>query len=296
MIEILSTERKKSFVVTSRDLEVLKNLSRYRFLTVQEVKRLCFSQNINSLRTQQRLKLLYDIQLISRLMAFRDNGSRQGYIYTLSPEGRNYLAANNEDVPVSSFNNPVKYLYLQHCVDVSKFWVDLTLAVQKVEGLTLSLFAPDWQIRAQSQETNSLKNRELYQEISVSNSKEKFVVFPDGLFILSAKDEEGKTHNKLFALEIDRGTESLQVIQRKIISYVFARQQNKFGKYPGHDDLTILIQCSSEKRASNIRNCLVGIQGNDLAWVTNVQSVSDDTLLLKPIWIDSRGKRRAILA
>jgi Replication-relaxation len=305
MIEILSTEKKVKGVLTSRDMEILKALAKYRYLTTQDIRRLLFKENKNTLRTQVRLKFLNSLGLVDRLMQFNRDGSRKAFAYLLSQDGADYLIENNEDVPLSfgKYSHKVKYLQLQHCVDISSFWVTLTLAVEKavqsveeLAKLQLALFIPDWQIREKALEGNSLRNKELWQEISVPNAKEKFVIYPDALFLLSANDEQNKTQSKLCALEVDRGTEGLEILRKKVLAYGFAHKQGKFKKYPGNEDLTILIQCSSEKRAANIRQALIGTQGEELTWITSVVDVSDDTLLLKDIWIDSRGKRRAILA
>lgn len=299
MIELLGIEKRIKGAVTERDIEILKNLAKYRYLTTQDVKRLVFRENVNTLRTQVRLKFLSSLGLVNRLMQFNSSGSRKAFAYFLSQQGAEYLLENNEDVTPSfgKYAHNVKYLHLQHCLDISGFWVTLSLALEKEAGLELSLFIPDWQVREKAlKEGNVLKNKEIWQEVSVPNTTTKLTVYPDAIFVISAKDADGNLlQSKLFALEVDRGTESLEILRKKILAYSFAYNQGKFKKYQGSEDFTVLIQTSSPKRASNLRQALIGLQGEEMVWVTSVENVSDNNLLRKDIWIDAKNRKRTIL-
>jgi hypothetical protein len=308
MSEIILNEavanKPKAYVITPRDVHILKVLSKYRYLTTNDLKRLCFAANKNTLRTQQRLKLLTDVGLVDRMMQFHDDGRRKAFCFFLSEFGYTYLQENGHDVPsyVSKRAGKVKYVFLQHTLDVVSFWITLELSLQRITDVEIVLtFIPDFEIRQdallkESKQSIRTKDRELYQEVIAPHSKHKFVVYPDALFTLTAKhgDEE---QTKMFALEIDRGSETLETIRQKIIAYDLALKQGKLKKYGDVNDknFAVLVQTNSAKRASNLREGLIGTSGEHLVWITSVQEVTDDSLLLKPIWTDARGKRKAIL-
>ncbi len=297
-ITALQPQPNKGFALTSRDISVMKFIAKSRYLSTGQVKRLCFADNVNNLRTQQRLKLLHDAGLISRAMTYSDQGLKQAYAYYLTSTGAEYLRDEcGQDNITIPRKNHFKHLFLQHSLGISEFFVNLHLAVQQEENLFLEQFIADFELkkRIREQHTNSLKEREIYREFIYQGKK--FTLLPDALFVLADTDPETSAQDKkLFLVEIDRSTESIQkVLVERCLAYHLAYKHQAFADYSAGSDFTILIQTTNERRRNNIQSALIGVPGAELVWTTAFPLVSPESLLTGKIWIDWQGQGRAIL-
>ena len=103
------------------------------------------------------------------------------------------------------------------------------------------------------------------------------------LYIFTGKGEY-KKFQRLFFMEIDRGTEELTKIKDKVIGYNLYREQKMFSKYSKFPDFTVLFQTSSEKRAANMREYLSDVKGSELVWVTDYTILNEASILQGKIW------------
>lgn len=106
---------------------------------------------------------------------------------------------------------------------------------------------------------------------------------------------EFASYKRLFFLEIDRGIMPLRRIQEKVLGYNDYLQQGVHKEFAIVGSFTVILQTSSEKRASNLRRGLMGLSGTHLVWITGVQQVTVDTVLFGDIWRDHERNSRSIL-
>lgn len=290
-----SRESDVKFVFTDRDIEILKAINRYRYLRTNQITRLVFLENKTHQSTRRRLKYLYHNKFLDRVVPFIQAGESSGETaYFLDKEGAELLEDYEEEVKYYPKANQAKHRFLRHALDLSEFRVNLEIALKDHPIVSLARFTADFEIKSYTQNLIGNHIFKLYNEVTHPFNKKRYVVYPDARIILKGKGEYEK-HQKLYYLEVDRGTESLQRIKDKVIGYNIYRKLNFFKKDGKFDKFLLLIQTNSEKRAKNIRNELTDLEGSDLTWVTSVNKVNEKSIISEPIWEDYQLQKKSIL-
>lgn len=285
-----------SFRFTERDVAILQTLGRYRYLSVTQIRRLFFQQSVNAQAANGRLRKLYHGGYIQKVAPFARIGEPQSeFVYFLDKKGAQYLS--DIGLPARSWRKgrEVKQAFLQHALDLSEFRINLELALAKQELVTLDTFIPDFQMRRGAQDYASRHRYELYTELVSPINRRSYVIYPDALIILKA-ERDGKTHDRLLFLEIDRGTHGLEKIREKVHGYYLYHTKGLHRPIVETDtDFTVLFQTTSQKRADNMREILTGYIGSERVWVTDHPKVNENSLLFEPIWNDVSGHPKTIL-
>lgn len=175
--------------LTVRDEELLLALARFRLARTSDLLRYAFSK-VRPDTAAARLRRLFD----SRHLAVLPPELGSENIYRLGPAGRRYLAKQDRGA------GPVPRGGLVHHLAIVQTWV----AIAGLEEYELARCLPDWELR---------------QEFSVA----ELPIVPD-LFALIRTGSD--VHP--VAIEVDCGTESRAVVQRKVEQY-----QNLWGRAPG---------------------------------------------------------------
>ena len=295
----LPTDKRKpqevKFVPTSRDIEILKALNEFRYLKTGQIKRLIFSDNGSMQSTTRRLKYLYHHNYISRLHAYVSPGKgSQETTHYLGNEGIKTLQALGESVRIYKKNSKAKYMFLQHACDLSEFRLLLTLALKANSDISLDQFIADFEMKAGTDKRIGNNRYKLFSKHIHPANKQSYKVYPDGLIHLSTIVND-KKYNQLYFLEIDRGTEGLQVIRDKITGYNIYLKQEIYKKFGNFQGFKVLIQTSSKKRATNIQNTLIDHEGAHFVLVTAVQNVNEKTILNEQIWSNHLGEKKSVL-
>lgn len=288
--------------LTERDLEVLRAVNRYRYLRTAQVKRLVFPENNDLQVTRRRLRTLLYKGCLGRVMPFIEPGQDSATVaYYLDKAGREFLTERGEEIVYSGAWAHVRPRFLEHVLDISEFRVSLELALKEHPMVEIRRFVADFELKSQRPKTGDgnvgHRNRyryKLYDEVAHTGDGEKFVVYPDAMVILRGKGEAAKYQRLLF-IEIDRGTESPTVLQRKVVGYGLYRKQETFRKFGAFQTFRVLVQTCSEKRMMNLRRQLVGVDGEDLVWVTDVGKVNESSLLDVPIWMDDKRTMKTLV-
>ncbi len=284
-----------SFVLTDRDLEIFRVVNRYRYLRTGQIKRLVFPGNTTEQSTRRRLKYLFHNGYLGRVMPFvRIGEGSSETAYYLDKSGRELLKQAGEEVGAYAFGGQVKHHFLDHALDISEFRVNLELALVDHPVAEVHRFTADFEVKAHTADAIGKRRYKLYDEVTHPATREPYVVYPDALIILKGKGKF-EDYQRLYFLEIDRGTEGLNVIKDKITGYSLYLKQNvfvKFGKFKG---FTVLLQTNSAKRAENIRHFLTGVDGSELVWISDAGQVKQETIATSPIWQDHELKMRAVL-
>lgn len=282
------------FVMTTRDVAILEALNRYRFMRTSQIRKLVFTNNESLQSCQRRLKYLYHNYFIGRIIPLIQIGQGIGEsAYYLEKKGVEVL--EEQDIEKCDYPPPskVKYMFLNHALDVAQFRVDLEVALRDHPKAELHRFIADYEIKSHTEKALSKRRYKLFDEVTHPVSKEPYVVYPDSLLILKGKGELSK-FQRLFFLEIDRGTESLGVIKDKVTGYNLYKKQDIYKKFGAFDNFTVLFQTNSSKRAEHITRLLLDIENSENIWVTDVGKVTEKTIL-SSVWLNGKMEQKAIV-
>ncbi len=286
---------KVSFTLTDRDVEILAALNRYRYLRTGQIKRLVFPGNTTLQSTRRRLKYLYHHHYVGRVVPFvRLGQDMPETAYYLDKAGTDFLAECGETVNAWPLAKQIKHQFLQHALDISEFRLQLEQAIDGNAVVSLHRFTADFEIKTHTEAAAGKHRYKLYAEHQHPVSRARYVVYPDALIVFRGKGEFEK-YQTLFFLEIDRGTEGLQRIRDKVIGYNQYLRQKVYKKFGEFESFRVLFQTTSEKRALNMREALLDLEGTDLVWITQVGQVDEGSILHGPIWMDSGRNVRSIL-
>ncbi|WP_169742981.1 replication-relaxation family protein [Desulfobacter vibrioformis] len=281
--------------LTERDLAILLVLNRYRYLRTGQVKRLIFSDNSTLQSTRRRLRCLFHNAYIGVITPFVKTGQGSGEsAYYLEKSGMNLLEEYGETVRAFSKSGNVRHFFLNHALDLSEFHLLLELALRNHPKIHLRRFVCDYEVKSHLNSEKGNKAFALYDEVTHPVSRRSYVVHPDALIILQGKGELEK-YQKLYFLEIDRGTERLEIVRNKVIGYNTYLQKRIFTKYGKFDGFQVLIQTNSEKRAENIRKSLTDQEGAEFVWVTDVGKINEKSILNEAVWVDHEWQLRSVL-
>ena len=299
MAEYLSKHTRKkdglNFVLTDRDIEILRAVNRCRYLRTSQIKRIVFPQNTTLQSTRRRLKYLFHNKFLGRITPFIQIGQGEGETaYYLDKAGGELLKEYGDELYSYSQQNQVRTQFLNHALDLSEFRINMETALKSHPIIELYRFTCDFELKEYTLKAMGRKIYKLYDEVIHPINRQRHVVYPDALIILKGKGEYDE-FQKVYFLEIDRGTESLSVIRDKVIGYNIYHKQKIFNKFGAGDVFTVLLQTSSEKRAENIRKYLVDQEGAELVWVTNVQQVDENSIISSPIWQDYQFEQKAMI-
>lgn len=252
-----------------RDLEILKALFACGFLSTSQIQALFFGQNRSVVcrRLNQRLLAKKIVTRYRPGLAFDSTEA----VYALGPVGVEILAEELEVSPAEIFKpKQQKYnpLFLNHTLEINDVWIALRAACNQSGG----------EFRLISWWTEK-KLRKRYQR--VGNVERPL---PDSRFVLYKKSTQKE---RLFLLEIDRGTERTPVFQKKVeryLEYYLSEQhQADYGfkvfrvltVVPDKGRLQTLLKASAEVGANNI--FLFGLK----------EQIAPDQIL-NPVWSTPR--------
>ena len=238
--------------LTDRDMAILVDVQKYRYLNVSQIEALHFP----SLRTSyRRLQALIDRKYLKSFTI----PNIAGRVYYLDKYGAGVVAEKNEvslkDLGWNRTHHaPKDYYFLRHFLAVNDFRIALDLACQKSDISVLG-FIPEY-IGEKTNKGNIKKYlRDTVKEYSHT---------PDGVFAL---EKDGKT--ALFFLEVDRGTEVVnnpdKGFLKAIVFYLNYWSQKQFQRYEkdfGREFKTFrsLIVTPSTQRLANMREAVTGYE------------------------------------
>jgi hypothetical protein len=290
-----SREENLPFLLTDRDIDILRAVNRYRYLRTGQIHRLIFPNCHSNQSARRRLKYLYHNTFLERIIPYIQAGKGSGEIaYFLGKNGFELLQEEGEAFPPYSKEGRVSRLFLNHALDISEFRLILERSLSGNAIVGLKRFTADFELKGHIENAVGKKRYKLFDEVKHPVNRESYFVHPDALIILQGKGEF-RDFQKLYFLEIDRGTESHSRIRDKVIGFNLYLKLGIFQKFGKFDRFLVLFQTSSAKRADNIRKLLLDQEGSDLVWVTDVSRVSEETLLHGKIWQDDTLEYRSLL-
>jgi protein involved in plasmid replication-relaxation len=227
--------------LTERDWAIMNEVARVRVLTGRQLQLLHFSdlQGAHCDRTRRRvLSRLTSLTLLTPLER-RIGGARAGsagLVFALGPAGQRLVApaADTRGTPIPRARQPQTPTdrFLGHCLAISQLYVDLVLAT-RLGQLALQTFRGEpaaW-----------------WQDDSAAWVK------PDAYVVVGQGDVEDA-----WAIEVDRATESLPTLKRKLLVYLDLAARSDDG--PDRSGLPrVLITVPHEPRQRAVHELIRGL-------------------------------------
>lgn len=271
-MEILVRERRRFFErpeeprpmrVTSRDIELLRNIARLRLASAAQLAALDggSAQNVS-----RALLALFEngyverpvAQVASRLLY---EGSRPT-IYGLTRKGAALLRQHGEEVRRRLLDGIDKergagWRFIEHTVAIAEFWVALELAARNREDLRILERSEILEDAPRSKRDRLVR---LEASIRIGGVLTRNSVVPDALFGLRMNDEK----ESFFMVEIDRGempVERFKNTQRtyfakKMMTYYEANRQQRHVHDLGIENFRVLTVTTDRRRVDKMLKTL----------------------------------------
>lgn len=249
------------FRITARDVAIIAQVSRYRFLTSAQIAELDGGSHAQVLR---RLRNLWAAGFLDRpklqhayLANWTDEGNKP-LAYALGCRGAKLLreqgVAVNDKLDWQQKNNRASALHLAHTIDTATAMIQFAI---DAHAAALSLVDHHELIPTMPEVTRRLRNPfSLRVSVPCLGSARPIAVgvVPDRLFSLVAGDER-----RNFALELDRGEMSVNAkslkkssYRRKLLGYFHAWKQKRHTEIWAFQSFRLLTVTTSEKRIDSM--------------------------------------------
>jgi hypothetical protein len=202
-------------VLTERDRAVLHALARFRLARTSDLVSYAFA-GVRRDTAAVRLRRLFDARFLAILPPVQGVEN----VYRLGPAGKAWV------VDEGVLGGRVPRGGHEHHLAIVQTWV----AIAGLDDLELERALPDWEIRERF------------------NTAELYVV-PDLLLVARAHE-----HRHAVAVEVDRGTESLAVLGRKLEAY-----RSLWGQQPGlfgFEQFGVALVCHAPSRRAQLTAAL----------------------------------------
>jgi hypothetical protein len=278
----------KTIVLTARDIELLNDVYKYRYLTFTQLARLHFPSRVIAYR---RLQKLVDKKYLKTFHA----PNIPERIFFLGSEGAEVVASTMnvtvEDLQWYRYMKaPKDYHFLQHFLAINDFRILITQSC-KNSPIELLGFIPEY--FGEKTIEGSVKKYIRDKVCDIANHSLEYSHTPDAVFSL----RKG-SNAVLFFLEIDRGIEKVGDAEKGILkSIVFYLNYLIDGKYQRYEadfkhaplkTFRALIVTTSQVRLQHLREAVAKLPFNPphakrYLWGTVEKKVTQETLFT-PIW------------
>ena len=264
------------FQLTSRDLDILRAVARYRFLHSGHIRRLIDGSEKN---IANRLKALFEHAYLDRPECqydfYRPGGGSSLAVYALADKGARLLAQRDglvfgEHVSWAHKNRQVGRPFLEHTLAIADFAIALSVDVAANPDLDL-LDGATLLARLPAATRDLAKPWRLSVPVMFQSARHTIGVEPDYAFSLGVP-AAGRRGN--FLVEIDRGTMPIErsdlrqtSIMRKVLAYNAVWQSKLHTSAFGWRNFRVLFVTSSSERADNMKQALARSGGSSpLFW------------------------------
>jgi hypothetical protein len=272
------TPEESPMIVQERDMEILKALYDYRFLTTSQVTGLFFSSRSKALR---RLRQLYDNGFVARIFRPVVVGSAE-IIYCLDTQGVNALArrlgVDRGEINWSrrSFSR-LKSLFLDHALTVNQFRVAIQVAASDSPDAALLFWKYDNELQTKNERGILISDRVADPE----DPTRRIRVTPDAFLGLSTA--RGKAY---FFLEADLGTEDNYQFKKKMQGYLKYYTDGHYRQKYGHRAFRVLTTTTTGRLPNLLRTTQRAILDGRLQamfYFADQEDINPDSIFA-PIW------------
>lgn len=209
--------------LTERDALLLEAVNRFRLARTRDLLAVAFAA-VHPMTASVRIRRLFDTGYLD----VRCGDRTEENIYSLGPLGRRW--AEGDGVQVGR----VPRGGAAHHLAIVRAWSSLAEMVQRRPGASVELTRPDWELREEFGEAG-------------------LPVVPDLFTVLAVGSATGPRTAAL-AIEVDLGTETLGVLDQKLVAYdlMAGRQHGLFG----HRDFGLGIALANPGREAAVRRLI----------------------------------------
>jgi hypothetical protein len=278
--------------LTERDLEIIRQVARHRFLDSRQISLLVGGSTQQTLR---RLQGLYHHGYLDRPHAqvrlFAEDGSRP-MVYALASAGAHVIAVSGHRRPRND-NRNVKQLYMQHTLQVSDVMVAFIRATKSADEPRLLLeedLAP---------EKSPSKAFQWAVTVKHGGETKRVGTFPDRIFALESPDNGERV---FYFVEADRATMPVSrrslnqsSIWRKLLAYEATWSQKIHESRFGVKRFRVLFVTTSQERMDHlVAACSKLPRGHGLFLFTTVEAMRDKSNVLTMPWLTGSNKSERV--
>lgn len=264
--------------ITTRDLDILVAIHRFRFLTRELIEWVFFSDgravfDRRSSASGRRLQALHETGFVERLvLPMLPGAGRAPLVYALSSRGADAVASrlgvDRENVDWLPRHNRATAFFMEHTLAIARLWASLTAALRDSD-ITIGKWISEAALRRQDVRVYDYADRRL-------------PLRPDGYFELNYPDD---TVWCLF-VEIDMGTETNARVARKMRAYDWYRLRG-FEEHYGRQTFDVLVITSGARRMENLIRVTCNVNEGRLGLFTTLEMLHPTRVLAG--WRDCSG-------
>jgi len=292
------------FQVTERDVEIVRQVSQYRFLRSTHISQLLDAPHKKIL---ERLTPLFHAGYLDRPRAQLEYHVRGGgsapHIYALGNRGAQLLidrdGLEHANVDWTRKNKETGREFILHTLAIADFRVGLTVACRARSDI--SLHHANQLLATLPEQTESARSPwRLRVRVQHKGTIEDIGLLPDYVFAIYF----GENKRRPFVVECDRGTMPVErstldqtSMLRKFIAYEAARQQRLHTSRFGWHNFRVLTITKSSDRADNMRALIARtpeLKVSPLFLFADHAALSQSDPLTHQ-WIDAAGKSHTIV-
>jgi Replication-relaxation len=296
--------------ITERDVRILHNLWRRRFLSTDHLVAL---DGGNAANVKARLRVLFDQGFIDRPEAQRQYSRHTtpgAMVHALGRAGARFLRehgeAINPNIDLSEKNRRAGSVFVSHTLGVADFLVNLEVACRNSPDQVQLI--SQHQLLAVAPEKTRASREPLRWQAAMPNEKAKpqsFSVIPDGMFALLSPSAPREKNVNIHLLEIDRGTipirrkgQGHRSIRHKLNVYLRGWLAKRHVQQFGTPAVQVAIVTNSPVRVEHMLDevlDLTGGAGSRIFLFTDQQTLAaagGDPLKAK--WINGKGELTAL--
>ena len=293
-----------SFLITPRDVEIVRQVARHRFLNSTQISDLLAAPHK---KICDRLTFLFHGKYLDRphehRKFYRPGGGSERMVYALATRGAQLLLEHGTRIdPALDWarkNREATHRFIQHTLAIADVRVGLLRGIRSRPGFTL--LEPEQLLAAMPPATQAMPNPWLWKAHVTHNSVAREVALvPDYAFAVIFPD--GKRRACL--VECDRGTMPIDrsnldqtSLLKKFLGYTAGKRAKLHQRQFDWKAFRVLIITNTAERAQNLATVVrerVHADGHDLFLITDRASLASSDLLAHP-WIDARGRKHTLV-
>ena len=293
-----------SFLITPRDVEIIRQVARHRFLSSTHISDLLAAPHK---KIGDRLTFLFHGKYLDRPRGqrerYRDGGGSERMVYALANRGAQLLIEQDgygkADIDWTRKNREVTHRFIQHTLAIADVRVGLVRAVRSRSGL--ELLEPQQLLAAMPATTQTMRNPWAWRaNVQHNNASKEVGLVPDYAFGIVFPD--GK--RRCCLVECDRGTMPIDrsnleqtSMLKKFLGYTAGKRAKLHQRQFDWKAFRVLIITNTPERVANLLTAVrerVHADGHDLFLVTDRTSLATADILAHQ-WRDARGKAHSLV-
>lgn len=258
------------FRIGAVDMQILKDLTSYRFLDTKQI--LTLHPDYSPRTVRSRLQLLFHAGYVERPRGQFLYYEHPYLIYSLAKKGAELVSQDKGLPTITDRPHEMRVSFMRHSLMISNFQAALRLALKETEGFKLAVW------------------RDLGAIDAVQCEGERLPIAPDAFFTIEADD-----YFLHFFFEADRSTMAADRMLNKFKGYWNWKLEGGHKRKLDIPNFRVLTVCLSEERAERLRLIAAKANGreigSDMFWFACEKSydLENPDSILTPIWRSAKG-------